>query len=107
MVRLRERREVQKRLSNWLRRWAWWVIDRWPDVREDRAQARRLLAERKPPSDEVQAALEAAAAYCGVALANLGPDTDLGAKRYEVLHYAAESLGNPLHTMQDLRDILS
>ena len=57
--------------------------------------------------DEVQEAILVAAAYCGVPIDGLGPDTDLGSKRYEVLHYAAEHLGSPLKTVEDLREILS
>ena len=89
-----------------LRALAWWVVDRWPDVREDRQQAWRLLTERKPLPDEIEAALRQAYRESGLSDEQFYPEFSLGPKRHEVLFHAARIVGNPIETLNDIRELL-
>lgn len=92
-------------IRQWLRSLAWVVLHRWPDV-EDRREAWHILATCHPADDEIDAALRAAFADCGVNIGSYATDLDLDGKRYEVLHHAAQRLGNPLRTVADLKRLL-
>ena len=71
-----------------LRAFAWWI-----------------LATVKPTPDEIDAAMQKAFVQAGVAL-DTPTESDLGVKRYEVLHHAAIALGNPLRTVADIKELL-
>lgn len=74
----------------WLRGLAWYV-----------------LATVHPPADEIDQALRAAFADSGLNVETYALDLDLGTKKYEVLHHAANRLGNPLRTVADLKRLLA
>jgi hypothetical protein len=72
-----------------LRSLAWWV-----------------LAHVRASEDELDAAIRAAFNDCGVNVDLYALDLDLGTKKYEVLHHAANRLGNPLRTVADIKGLL-
>ena len=82
------------------------TIDRYPDVAQDRAQAWRLLADRKPLEDEIDLALRGAYSDAGVCVDDFQPDYLLGPKLHEVLIHGAKRLGNPLLTLADVKELL-
>ena len=90
----------------WLRRLAWTVITRWPNVIEDRQHAWEILVTCLPQDDEIDAAIRGAFQDAGVGLDTFAPEMDLGTKRFEVLHHAAIRLGNPIRTVADLKGLL-
>lgn len=65
-----------------------------------------ILRTVHPQPDEIDAALRGAFQDAGLAADNYAVDFDPGPKRLEVLHYAAERLGNPLRTVRDIRRLL-
>jgi hypothetical protein len=73
----------------WLRSLAWWV-----------------LGNVKPAETDVDAALRAAYNDAGMASANFYPEYVLGTKLHEVLLHASRHLGNPLVTLNDVRELL-
>lgn len=79
-------------------------------VNRMRALARVLawwvLGNVTPADDEIDAALRAAYADAGVSLDNFYPEYVLGAKLHEVLLHGSRHLGNPLTTLNDVRELL-
>lgn len=72
-----------------------------------RRHARYVLDTVKVTSTEVDVAIAAACAKCGVTNANdVAPDRDLGHKWHDVLVLAGRSLGYRTSTVQDLREWL-
>ena len=115
---------MKAKLTAWVRArcWAWLMghpdpaIDRafcWsyihsrPDSTVDRPHASEVLATCVPAADEIDHALWKAFRACGASTKDLVPEHDLGTKRYEVLHHAANVLGKPIRTVQDLKDLLA
>ena len=111
-------RSLLRRLAWWLlsrypdasdRAQAWRIVDQFPSAVEDRAQAWRLLRERLPVENDIDTALRAAFAECGLATDAYLPEFDLAAsgKLHEVLYHASAKLGNPLATVADAKRLLS
>jgi hypothetical protein len=75
-----------------LRTLAWWV-----------------LGNVRPLETEIDAALKGAFADCGLPAASYHPECDVlrTGKLHEVLVHASRRLGNPLVTVDDLRELLS
>ena len=92
-------------MAAWLRRLAWYVIDRYPVDREDRLHARRLLAVRVPDRSEVHEAMVYACIQSGVHT-DFCPDTEFGPKTLEVLYHASKYLGNEIRTAGDVKALL-
>lgn len=67
-----------------------------------------LLAHVHPSADEIDAALRGAFADCGLPLDAYTPEFDVlhTGKLHEVLVHASRRLGNPLVTVDDLRELL-
>ena len=96
------------KIRSLLRRLAWWILTRWPNAVEDRAQAWQILQTRLPAEDEIDAALRAAFAECGLSGEAFAQEFDLlhSGKLHEVLHHASAKLGNPLVTVRDVKALL-
>lgn len=73
-----------------LRRLAWWV-----------------LGNVKPNETEVDRALRAAFAEVGLNIDAYAPETILGNKALAIVFHASEKLGNPIITLQDVKELLS
>ncbi len=65
-----------------------------------------ILKNIKPTEDEIDIALRAAFQDCGVNPSIYSLDLHLGDKKYEVLHFASQRLGNPLITLGDIKNLL-
>jgi hypothetical protein len=80
---------MMNRLRLLLRSLAWWI-----------------LGNVRPAEDEIDAALRAACTDAGVDPALYAPDYQPGVKAAELLFHASRRLGNPIVTMQDLKELL-
>jgi hypothetical protein len=76
----------------WLRQLAWW-----------------MLGNIKPAENEVDAAMRHAFASAGLNVDLYSPEFDISTsgKFHEVLFHASQELGNPLRTVNDLKELLS
>lgn len=76
-------------LRLWLRSLAWWV-----------------LGNVQPSESEVDVALRRAYSDAGMPESQFYPEAVLGPKLHEVLLHASRHLGNPLVTLNDVRELL-
>lgn len=75
----------------WLRGLAWWI-----------------LGNVKPSENDIDAAIRAAFAHCGLNHDAYAPEFDVRqtGKFHEILIHAGDALGNPLRTVADLKALL-
>lgn len=78
------------KLRSLLRACAWWI-----------------LGNVKPQENEVDKALRVAFAEIGLNIDNYAPETILGNKALALVFHASEKLGNPIITLQDVKELLS
>ena len=73
-----------------------------------RSFARWLLRNVQPSHDEVDVALKASFAECGLNIEHYTEDYNLrhSGKFFDVLVHAADRLGNPLMTVADIKTLL-
>ena len=95
-------------LRTWIVTVASWMLTHWGTPVRVRAQAWDILRTVHPEADEIDAALLAAFADCGLPREAYDHDFDLlhSGKLHEVLVHASARLGNPLVTVADVRELL-
>lgn len=97
-------------LHRLLRQFGFWLVIRHSkkESAELRADAWWILEHIKPAEDEVDTALRGAFTDCGLPQDSYSADFDIrhSGKLHEVLLHASARLGNPLHTVADLSNLL-